>query len=547
MLTCWIMVYIRQHFDRRDFLRLLGSAAVFASAPRALQAVPDDYVTVSILHTTDLHGHILPTVNYEGIADLGGIARCATQIAFWRRQNPNSLLVDAGDVIQGTHASLSTQGRIIIDAFNHMGYDAWVLGNHEFDWGIKPVHEVLQRSGMPVLTANCSLDGQRPGEYRDGKHPFARIQPYLLKEVAGFRIGIIGITTPGMPYWFHESFFKGFEFLDPVQPVRQALKELRARKADAVMLVGHMGLRRGGDDFANRVESLTAEFPEIAGFIGGHTHQNEPNVPVNNVSFSQASYHGIHAGRFDLVFDRQSRRLLWTQPMTALMDRRISMDPAILSMAEKDLENSARVLAQPVGTLDETLGIQSEPGKPSDVEQLIAAAIMEGLQKREVEVDGVIHGLLFPDGDLPAGRKTVADLWKVIPYENQIITARLNRDEIRVILLEIFGDFVKRSLMGMQAIVAGRGRSIEIVDILDRDGQPLQSRKRYTIALNTFDAQSGGKRYLTLRDIVRQPTSAMRIHPVQTREMLIDYFSAREVVLPVWRQSAQTPEPAVAI
>ncbi len=91
-------------FSRRRFLRALGQGTLLAALPSALLAEQGDVVTVSILHTTDLHGHILPTVDYDNHPDLGGMARCITQIRQWQRENPNWALIDVGDVYQGTEA-----------------------------------------------------------------------------------------------------------------------------------------------------------------------------------------------------------------------------------------------------------------------------------------------------------------------------------------------------------------------------------------------------------------------------------------------------------
>ena len=91
---------------------------------------------------------------------------------------------------------------------------------------------------------------------------------------------------------------------------------MRAQTVHAVIIASHMGLRRGGDNFANRTESLIQEFPEIAAFIGGHIHQHVSNQSVNGVPFTQANYFGIHMGRLDLTFNKETRELLWAQPMT---------------------------------------------------------------------------------------------------------------------------------------------------------------------------------------------------------------------------------------
>src|SRR5947199_7029765 len=178
-------------WTRRDFLKLVGQAGLVTAAPTlasAVAALNGDTVCISILHTTDLHGHILPTSDYDGTADRGGFARCVTEIRRWRRQNPNSILVDVGDVYQGTEVSLRNKGELMIDLFNHLKYDAWVIGNHEFDWGIEAFRQALQRSTMPVLAANTILEGKAAGAFADAKHPLAKIQPFILKEIVWIKL-----------------------------------------------------------------------------------------------------------------------------------------------------------------------------------------------------------------------------------------------------------------------------------------------------------------------------------------------------------------------
>src|SRR5690242_4105755 len=110
-------------WTRRDFLRFAGRAGLVGAFPTlasAAAALEQGTVCISILHTTDLHGHILPTCSYDGTGDRGGLARCITQIRRWRRQNPNSILVDIGDVYQGTEVSLRNKGELMIGLFNHL-------------------------------------------------------------------------------------------------------------------------------------------------------------------------------------------------------------------------------------------------------------------------------------------------------------------------------------------------------------------------------------------------------------------------------------------
>ncbi|HEY2800496.1 MAG TPA: bifunctional UDP-sugar hydrolase/5'-nucleotidase [Chthoniobacterales bacterium] len=528
--------------DRRAFLRLLGGVTAASLLPRCLRASSaalEDLVTISVLHTTDLHGHILPTTDYHGHADLGGFARCVTQIRRWREENPNSLLIDVGDVYQGTQFALSDRGLTMIDIFNLLRYDAWLVGNHEFDWGIHPFLHAVERSSMPILAANIFFSGNPAGAVPDPRHPIAKIQPFILKEIAGIRIAILGLTTPGMPFWFPAKLTEGMKFSDPIEPARCAIARAKSLGASAILLAGHMGLkeRTGGDDFANRVIALTGEFPEAAAFIAGHTHQDIPSRLANNVLFTQADHFGIHVGRLDLVFDRSSKKLLHQEARCELMDHRIPLDPTILSRAHDQLDRAAALLAQPIGELTENLGIKASPGNPSGVELLIAAAITEALAERGLTIDGVFHGLFDDKHIFKRGTKTIADIWEILPFENDLITGELLPDELKIVMNEMLERREARSLSGFSIQVEGRGSGRRLANLRLADGRPIDPGKRYRIAFNTFDASSGGHRFMKLRALLNRPEAHRAFHPVQTRDALIDYFRHHKVVRAVAQAS----------
>ena len=535
-------------WTRRDFLRLAGRAGLLGAFPTlasAAAALEADTVCISILHTTDLHGHILPTFDYDGTADRGGFARCVTQIRRWRQQNPNSILVDVGDVYQGTEVSLRNKGELMIDLFNHLKYDAWVIGNHEFDWGMEPFTKALQKSAMPVLGANTTLDGKPAGSGSDSQHPFAKIQPFIVKEIEGIKVAIIGITTPGMAFWLPREFTAGIDFQFPVESARRAIAKAKSEGADAIVLTGHMGLkpRTGGDDFANTVMALTSEFPDAAAFIAGHTHQAIPSRLTNRVLFTQADHFGIHVGRVDLLFDRHSKKLLRREAICELMDNRFDPDHVVLSRAESQLTESEGSLAQPIGELTETLHARGRQGRPSEIEKLIASAITETLAERSIVVDAVLHGVFDENAKLAAGLTTVNDIWNIIPYENLIVTATLSPDEIKSVMEEVYASREPRSLLGIAVKVEGRGLDRTITSMTFPDGRALERDKRYAIAFNSFDARSGGHHFMKLRALLDRPQSNCVLHPVQTRDALIDYFRRHKVVQRIaeartWRVAA---------
>jgi 2',3'-cyclic-nucleotide 2'-phosphodiesterase/3'-nucleotidase len=522
-------------WTRRDFLKLAGRAGLLSAFPTlasASAALEPDMICISILHTTDLHGHILPTSDYDGKTNLGGLARCVTQIQRWRRQNPNSILIDVGDVYQGTDVSLRNKGALMIDLFNHLNYDAWVIGNHEFDWGIEPLHDALQKSAMPVLAANLSFQGASAGELQDGKHPMANVQPMIVKEILGIKVAIIGITTPGMSFWLPPEFTPGLEFPHPVEPVRKAITKAKRNGADAILVTGHMGLkpRTGGDDFANTVMALTSEFPDIAVFIAGHTHQAIPSRLTNGVLFTQADHFGIHVGRVDLLFDRNSKKLLRREAICELMDNRFHPDHVVISRAGAQLTESEATLAQSIGELTETLYGRGRNSRASEIEKLIGAAISESLSERHIVVAGVIHGVFDENAKLVAGPITVNDIWNILPYENFIVTAMLLPEEIKAVMEEVYASREPRSLLGIELKVEGRGPDRRVVSMTLPDGRPLERGKKYIIAVNSFDGRSGGHHFMKLRALLGRPEANCVLHPVQTRDALINYFRQHKVV-----------------
>ena len=512
------MQVLAPRYSRRRFLRLLGQGALLAAAPRILLADQPELVTVSILHTTDLHGHILPTTDYAGRPDLGGLARCAAQIRQWLGENANAAVIDIGDVYQGTEEGLATRGLMMVRLLNALGYDGWVVGNHDFDWGMDVLRGAVGASAMPVLSANSTLAA---GE--------SALRSHFIKNVADFRIAFVGLTTPGLSSWLPPEDRGDFGVLDPIETLHRLAPKIAAEKPDAVIVAGHMGLTRR-DDFANRIGDLTSAFPQLTACIGGHTHQNHPGEIINNVLYTQANHFGIHAGKLDLTFDRATRRLVRREALTVEMNHAIAFDPVVLHLAQPVLDAAATVLAQPMGELLEPFGATSTFGSPSEVERLIGSAMRAALLRRGVTVDVVVHGIFEGVLALVAGPKSISDAWTILPYENQIVTIELTREGLLALVRDLACVRDVRNAMGLRPVVEGRGTNLIVTDLRAADGTALPDRPRYRVALNSYDSQSGGQRLLEVARLVAAPENRRVLHPVEIRAALIDFFAARQKV-----------------
>lgn len=498
--------------------RFLGAGAAWLGAGTAARGAQRRVRTVSIIHTTDLHGHILPAASYDGITGVGGLARCATCIRSWRRENPHSLVVDVGDVYQGTAAGLATRGQVMIRLFNQLGYDAWVIGNHDFDWGREALEGALAASRAPVLAANLEVDG-KPVARGAIAGAWRNVAPWTVREAGGFRIGLLGLTTPGLASWLPPELLDGVAALDPVDAAARAVKQLQAEKVDAVVVLGHMGWRFQ-DDFANPVREILRRVRGIDVYLAGHSHQDQASWPLHGVLCSQASYHGIHCGRVDLTFDLDSRQLLDRRAFTVLMDDRFEPDAAVLAEAGADLRAADDELARQLCVLDEPIGGK---GRGSALATLFCEAFAAALGRAGHPVDGVFHGT-FDSGDVAPGPVTVADAWRWIPFENRLVVAELSAAELAEIVAEDAADKRSdRTLWPFQVEIDPAGR---LQRVLFR-GEEVPRDRRFRIACNAFDAQSAGRRLPRLAELVAAPPAKRLLTGLDTRTALVAHLRER--------------------
>lgn len=501
--------------NRRRFLA--GTGAWLGASAARLAASDERSRTISIFHTTDLHGHILPTTTYTGIENVGGMARCASCIRQWRKETPDSLLLDIGDVYQGTAESLVNNGNLMIGLFNRLGYDAWTLGNHDFDWGPEVLEKNLALSKPAVLTGNINIAGKSPGTLEGA---WKNVLPWMMKKVGGFRIALIGLVTPGLPYWLAQETLGGVSVAHPLESLKKSIAEAKSAKADAIVVMGHMGWRKE-DDFANPVREILKLAPGVDVFLAGHTHQDQPSWKTSGVLCTQASYYGIHCGRVDLTFDRDTRKLIGSTAITRLMDQSFALDPAVMEDAVPHLKTSTEQLGRKLASVKTPI---KGTGSNNPLSKLFCEFFSEALKRNQTPVDGVFHGT-FGTGDLPAGDVTVADCWKMLPYENLLLVAELSAEELVEIIKE------ERRLRSSDRILwpfeIRLDRSGNVTHF-ERMDEPVAAGSRFTIAFNSYDAQSGGQTMMRLREIVAQASTKRVLTKIDTRSALIDGFLNRK-------------------
>ena len=256
-------------------------------------------IKITILHTNDTHSQIDPLPTNDKYAGKGGVARRATLVRKIRSENPNTLLIDAGDVCQGTPYFNFFKGEVEYKAMSMIGYDAGTLGNHEFDNGVASLASALKFANFDIVSANYEVKGT-PLE--------TIVKPYVVKTVSGIRVGLFGLGISPVSL-IDPANFKGVTYLDPITTAREVVNTLREKeKCALVVCMSHLGYSEHPRQGAVIDTTIASQVDGIDFIASGHTHlfmekpvmQQQP-CGKETVIF-QVGKSGIYVGRVDFTF-----------------------------------------------------------------------------------------------------------------------------------------------------------------------------------------------------------------------------------------------------
>jgi 5'-nucleotidase len=219
---------------------------------------------ITVLHTNDTHSQIDPFPRDDRLyPGKGGVARRATLVQRVRKDNPNTLLVDAGDAFQGTPYFNFYKGEVEYKAMSQIGYDASTIGNHEFDNGVESLAAAMKFANFDFVSANYDVRGTVLA---------LRVKPYIVREVAGVRIGLFGLGV-GPKALITPANFKGITYLDPVVTSRGVVKVLReTEKCELVVCMSHLGYYKVPREGEVGDSQVAAQVDGIDFIASGHTH-----------------------------------------------------------------------------------------------------------------------------------------------------------------------------------------------------------------------------------------------------------------------------------
>ena len=296
---------------RRKFIKQTTASLALASVGgltfKSCETKPKH---ITILHTNDTHSQIEPfDPNHHKFANKGGVARRASLIQKVRNENPNTLLLDAGDIFQGTPYFNYFGGEIEFKLMSLLKYDAATMGNHDFDNSIEGFHHQLPNANFDFVCANY-----------DFKNTILNtlVKPYKIFFKDGIKIGVFGLGIE-LQNLVSPELFKETTYLDPIEITKDITRELKENEnCDLIICLSHLGYHYKNTQKVSDLKLATAT-KDIDLIIGGHTHTFLPkptlvkNVNNETVIVNQVGAYGVNLGRIDFYFDNQSNKEIFNK------------------------------------------------------------------------------------------------------------------------------------------------------------------------------------------------------------------------------------------
>ncbi|MGB9180433.1 MAG: 5'-nucleotidase C-terminal domain-containing protein [Pyrinomonadaceae bacterium] len=391
---------------------------------------------VTILATTDLHGNILPIDYYLNKPDARGLAKAATIIKAARKENPNLMLVDSGDVIQGTplvfyhNKKNNAPPDPMMLVMSALKYDSMAVGNHEYNFGLKVLEKARHEASFPWLSANT---------YRKGTNETA-YSPYLVKDVNGVKVGVLGLTTPGIPNWENTENYAGLEFRETVSEAKKWTKVLREQEhVDLVVITMHMGLeedlRTGKIDPGqvpneNAAVAIAKEVEGVDLILMGHTHREVPSVYINGVLLAQADKWARRVVRADIYLEREDEGKRWRVvakgARTIPVDDKVEVDPEIAKIAAPYDRETQGWLGRVIGESPVEMSAKDARFRDTPILDLIQRAQLDA-SKADVSMAASFN----PQAHIRKGPVTVRDIAALYEYENTLVVLEVTGQQLK--------------------------------------------------------------------------------------------------------------------
>lgn len=492
-----------------------------------------------IAATTDIHGRVRGWDYYTDSPDsLRGLARVSTIVDSLRRVSALSpIVVDAGDIIQGNPLAFvaarvdTTMRNPVIAAMNEIQYDAAVIGNHEFNYGLPYLGRALSQAAFPLLATNAYAPG---GE--------RRFRSWALSTRRGIRVAIVGATTPGAMVWDRDNLNGRLVIRDIVPEVRSAVRDARGAGADVIVVGLHSGLDEpasydtAGTGIAseNVAARVAREVPGIDLIVYGHSHKEMRDTVIAGTLLMQPKNWAQSVAIAHLGMERRGGRWRVTSKRSSLVQSRGHReDPQVLAVTEEGHRAAIRYATTPVGTTAEAWRADSARVIDTPLIDLILEVERKATGAQLASTAVFDRSAAFGPGPI-----TVARIAALYPYDNTLRAIRISGAQLRA-YLEQSARYFRKSADGVYDVdpqipgfnydvVSGVDYTIDVdrpagsrITRLDFNGRAVTPTDTFTMALNNY-RQSGGGGFAMLRD-----APVVYDRQQEIRQLLIDEVRSR--------------------
>ena len=441
--------------------------------------VDSNFKVVTILTTTDIHGHISPYKPSGATYPVGAMAKMANIVEATRAKQPNTLLVDVGDAPYNTNVANLFEGRPVIEIMNLMGYDAMAIGNHDFDFPFDIMERNAGLAKFPFLSANTYYKGEYP----------AFLKPYIIKEVDGIKIAIIGLTDDESAWYTHPRNVAGITFKDNFEAAKETVDAVKD-KADVVIALAHLH----GDN--NNLSKNVAGFDLV---FGGGTDIVAYPERIGDSWLLSSGKHG---------------ELISQTNMNFINDNLVGFTFSHIFMTEnlEDNETVVQLATKYEAGLDDKLGLiigktlvdlDGERGtvrlKESNLGNIIADSLKEFTGSDIAFQNGGGIRASIGTGDI-----TLKDVYTILPFDNLVVVQNLTGKTVWDAIehgVSVYpgaaGQFLQVS--GIEyTFDAAKAPGSRLISVTI-DGNPIDLEKVYSVTVNDF-LSGGGDKYIMLQN-----------------------------------------------
>ncbi|MBN2601830.1 MAG: bifunctional metallophosphatase/5'-nucleotidase [Candidatus Marinimicrobia bacterium] len=525
------------------FISLLVSPTLVA-----LDYPADEFLKVVTIFTNDIHGGIdrreASFINPDFPPTLGGGAIAGRYILQKRAEAEKNgwgfLLLDQGDFYQGTPMGTKSEGEAVIEYMNTVGYDLLTVGNHDFDNGWKNLKRLSEIADFPFLASNL---------YRRSTGKLVEfVKPYIIKEIQGVKIGIIGATLTSTPSMSFPEHVEDLDFHPEVKAIKKYIPELKSQGVNMIIVSTHAWLAynpeegykemlakletgKTGDNYGSSAQAIAHLVPGIDVMFSGHLHRGfyKPwEDPVNHTLIFQNYANGSNLGHVNFYIHRKTGTL-------AGYDY-VSDDGAIFTLFEDDFLPDT-VIARQIdywvqkaeAGFDEVIGIATGPVSRSNSGESPMGNLLTDAMREASDADIAFSNHGGVRSDLSAGAITPRQIFSVMPFGNRVVVLRVTGEFLNALVEDRVSGNSRGMLISGAEIVIDRSKPDgSRINKFFIGGRPIEKEKEYMLAVSDYLAEgnSGYERLTTISP------DQINYSGILLRQSLIDYIKSHSPIKP---------------